>query len=183
LKKPDEYEVEFSASMAKFVRKDGDIQTSTSVAVSAEENVELRKVEITNMGQNSESLEVLSYLDMILSEANSDIVHPVYNNLFLCAEEIDGKLVVEKRFQNGEKIFLTNFVVAKDSKIRFETELDKAKIIGRQRSIKNPICLEEKTAFESKIRPSANTASAMRCEILLEPRRNFDNKFFCRNQL
>ena len=82
---PDEYNISFSPALCKFYRKDGNLETITRIAVSAEDRVELRQLEIRNTGDDEVNLDVISYQEPIITDKNSDIVHPVYNSLFLRA--------------------------------------------------------------------------------------------------
>ena len=47
---PDSYEVRFSEHRAKFMRRDGDLTTTLDVVVSAECDAEVRRVNLSNMG-------------------------------------------------------------------------------------------------------------------------------------
>lgn len=177
-KKPEQYEVVFSSSQSKFYRKDGNIETVTKISVSSEENVEVREVEIRNIGNTPINVQVMSYEEIILAEKNSDIAHPVYNNLFLCANDLDGKVLIEKKFHSGEKMYLTNFAVSDNENVRFEVELDKCKIVGRNRSIQNPIALEENKMFSNEISSVANTVIAISSTFLVEAEKSITLKYF-----
>ena len=168
-KEPDEYAVSFSPSESKFYRRDGEIETLTRISVSPDENVELRQVEVRNNKSIPVNIDIMSYAEIILTDQNSDIAHPVYNNLFLCANENEGKIMIEKRFHNGQKYYLTNFAVCENENVKFEIELDKSKIIGRGRSIKNPIIIEENKMFSNNIASVQNTAIAIKSTVTIEP--------------
>jgi cyclic beta-1,2-glucan synthetase len=167
LKEPDEYLIYFSPGESKFYRRDGDIETITRISVSPEENVELRQVEIRNVGESKASVDVMSYIEPILAEKNSDIAHPVYNNLFLRAINLNGKVLIEKRFPNGNKMFFTNFAVCDDQDVKFEVELDKSKIIGRMKTMETPEALTENRMFSNNISPVVNTTIAIKTSVTI----------------
>lgn len=168
--KPDEYNVSFSTSCCKYYRKDGDIETTTKIAVSAEDRVELRQIKIKNVGKEIKNLDVISYLEPVLTDPNSDIVHPAYNSLFLCANNVDGNVVLEKRFHTGTRIFLSNFaVILSKPELKFEVELDKCKIVGRGNTIKNPTIIYKDKMFSNEIVSNANTAISLKTELNVEP--------------
>lgn len=168
--KAEEYNVSFSASCCKYYRKDGEIETITKIAVSAEDKVELRQVKIKNFGKENKNMDVVSYLEPILTDRNSDIVHPAYNSLFLCANNVNGNVVLEKRFHSGSKIFLSNFgVILSKPELKFEVELDKCKIIGRGNTIKNPTFIYKDKMYSNEIVSNANTAIAMKTDFVLLP--------------
>lgn len=167
-KKADEYVTSFTPAESKFVRRDGEIETITRISVSPEENVELRQIEIRNNSARKINIDVMSYVEPILAEKNSDIVHPAYNNLFLCTSELNGKVLIEKRFHSGTKMYFTNFAVCNKDEVKFEVELDKAKIVGRNGTLKKPEILTENKMFTNNIASMANTAVALKAELDLE---------------
>lgn len=170
IKKPDNYSVFFSPSESKFYRRDGEIETITRILVSSDENLEQREIEIRNNKEVPANIEIISYVEPILTEKNSDIAHPVYNNLFLCTSEYDGKVLIEKRFHSGKKMYFTNFVFSEDENVKFEYELDKCKFIGRGRCIKNPIALEENRMFSNIISSVQSTSVAIKTNVTLAPK-------------
>ena len=167
-KEPDEYLVSFSPAESKFYRRDGLIETLTRISVSPEENVELRQLEIRNNSNHKINLDIMSYIEPVLAERNSEIVHPAYNNLFLCASNIEGKVLIDKRFSNGEKIYFTNFAVCNEFNAKFEVELNKSKILGRLNSIDHPDILIENKMFSNNISSVTNTAVALKTSLILQ---------------
>ena len=121
------------------------------------------------MGDVAVNIDVMNYDEIILSEKNSDIAHPVYNNLFLCTNNIEENIVIEKKFHNGQKMFFTDFAVTSDERIKFEVELDKCKVIGRNGCIKRPIAMEENRMFSNDISSVANTVVAINSTFVIEP--------------
>lgn len=167
-KEPDEYLISFSPAESKFYRRDGWVETLTKISISSEENVELRQVEIRNNSNHRVNLEVMSYVEPVLAEKNSDIVHPAYNNLFLCASDIDGNVIIEKRFSNGKRIYFTNFAVCNEHNAKFEIELNKSKIFGRLNSNDNPDILIENKMFSNNISSVVNVAVALRANFIIQ---------------
>ncbi|MBQ8298540.1 MAG: DUF3131 domain-containing protein [Clostridia bacterium] len=179
LKRPDEYGASFSSYDSKFYRRDGEIETLTQIFVSSEENVELRKIEVRNIGDESTDINIINYVEFILSTQNGDIVHPAYNSLFQSVLEIDGNFVVEKRFQNGEKIYATFFAVpVNEENVNFECETDKINFVGRCNDLKNPIALTEGTIFSNKFVENVNPIISLKTHIRLEPKESVEINYF-----
>ena len=148
ISKPDKYTVTFTQDMNKFVRIDGDIDTTTKTVVSLEENVEIRQISIRNNGIDDVILEVTSFFEPILSNKQADIAHLAFNNLFLSYEyigSINGILINRRKREKKEKdIYLLNTFFVDDECIgELEYEIDKAKFIGRNNSVYNPIAITE----------------------------------------
>ena len=72
--------------VAKFVRHDGNIETDTKITVSPNDSVEIRRLEIKNLGNIDETLEISCVLEPIISSKEQDYAHPAFNNLFLMYE-------------------------------------------------------------------------------------------------
>ncbi len=166
-KEPDEYQVEFSTSDSFFYRKDGNLETYTTIYISPEDNLEIRKIELRNMSEKNTLINVINYFDPILSEIKADIVHPAYNKLFFTMQEYNGNIIVEKRFRNGEKNYLTSFAITENSGITFDYESDKSEIIGRCRSIENPIILTENKILSNNIAENTDLAIATKAQFIL----------------
>lgn len=161
--KPDDYNVIFTASYSKFYRRDGEIETTTQIAVSAEDKVEIRKVKIKNIGVDIKNIDVISYVEPILANPNSDILHPAYNSLFLVANNIDGNLILEKRFNDGKKIYMLNFAqMPLNPEIKFDIELNKIKIVGRGKTLKNPSIAEKDKMYSNEIISNSNMAISLK---------------------
>lgn len=167
LKQPDEYQVEFSNSDSFFYRKDENIETYTTIVVSPEDNLEIRKIELRNTSEKNTMINIVNYLDPILSEIKADIVHPAYNKLFMSLQKVDDNIIIEKRFRNGEKFYLTSFAITENSGITFDYEVDKAEIIGRCRTVENPIILTENRISTNNIVENTDLALATKTQFIL----------------
>jgi cellobiose phosphorylase len=88
LKKADRYEAIFSEARAEFRRRDYDLDTHTEISVSPEDDVEVRRIRITNRSRNRRLIEVTSYAEVVLASAAADALHPAFSNLFVQTEII-----------------------------------------------------------------------------------------------
>src|ERR1039457_2102393 len=68
----DSYEVEFSEDRAEIVRRHGSITTTLEVAVSPEDDAEVRRVSISNLGNRVREVELTSYAEIVLAPEASD---------------------------------------------------------------------------------------------------------------
>jgi cyclic beta-1,2-glucan synthetase len=76
LQRGEGYEAIFSEGRAEFRRRDGDFDTHTEIVVSPEDDIELRRVLITNRSAVRRALEVTSYAEVVLAPAAADNLHP-----------------------------------------------------------------------------------------------------------
>ena len=73
----------FMPDQVKFERVEGNIKTKLRMVLDQEEAVEIRRLELENIGNTEESLEVSCKFEPILSSKEQDYAHPSFNSLFL----------------------------------------------------------------------------------------------------
>ncbi len=83
---PESYEVSFFEDRAEFVRRDGSLTTKLEVVVSPEDDAEMRRVSITNLGTRPREIQVTSYAELCLAPQAADVAHPAFSNLFVETE-------------------------------------------------------------------------------------------------
>ena len=135
--------------------------------VSPEDNIEIRKIELRNTSEKDILINLVNYFDPILTENKADIVHPAYNKLFLSVQKFNENIIIEKRFRDGEKIFLTSFAVSENKEITFDYEVDKSEIIGRCRSIANPQIITGTKLCSNNISDNTDLGIAAKTQFVL----------------
>ena len=65
--RPDNYEVAFSEDRAEITRRDGTLTTTLDVVVSPEDDGEVRRVSISNLGVRTREIELTSYSEIVLA--------------------------------------------------------------------------------------------------------------------
>ena len=136
--KPDKYVTNFMPDKDEFERIDGNIKTKMKITVAPNEPIEIRRLELENLGNTDEILEITSYFEPILSSREKDYSHPSFNNLFLQFEYNDelGCIIVKrnKRTKSEEELYLAITVSANGEKIGdMSYEIDKEKFIRKRK--------------------------------------------------
>jgi cyclic beta-1,2-glucan synthetase len=144
---PDEYEVTFGLEKATFRRRDGDFETVLQIAVSPEDDVEIRRLSIANVGDRPRDIEVTSYAEMVLGRAADDAAHPAFGKLFVETEfdqQSAGLLFGRRRRSADEAPVWAFHVLGIEGRLRglMEWETDRARFLGRGRSPANPAALD-----------------------------------------
>ncbi|MFY7856424.1 MAG: hypothetical protein ACOVQT_09825, partial [Rubrivivax sp.] len=80
-----EYRCRLHADRVCFSAEWPRLHVHTTVWVSPEDDIEFRQVELLNTGARSIELELISALEVTLSEARADESHPAFMNLFVAA--------------------------------------------------------------------------------------------------
>jgi len=141
---PDDYDIVFSEGRAEIIRRDGTITTTLEVAVSPEDDAEVRRVSITNHGSRARQIELTSYAEIVLAPHATDAAHPAFAKLFVETEFAagPGALLATRRPRTLEEVPVWAAHVAvvegeTEGDVQFET--DRARFLGRGRGIRTPI--------------------------------------------
>jgi cyclic beta-1,2-glucan synthetase len=84
--RPERYIANFTEDRAEIVRRDGSITTVLEIAVSPEDDAEVRRVSLTNHGTRTRELELTSYCELSLARQSDDMSHPAFAKMFVETE-------------------------------------------------------------------------------------------------
>ncbi len=141
----EEYEATFSLDRAVWRRVDAGLETRTEIVVSPEDDAELRRVSITNNSHRVRSLDLTSYAEVVLAPPGADLAHPAFSNLFIettAVPEWDALLCTRRPRSGTDRAYLVH-VLSGRGRIGAATEYetDRARFIGRGRTLANPVAL------------------------------------------
>src|SRR6185436_17351885 len=80
------YEAIFTQARAEFRQRHAGLEIHTEISVSPEDDVELRRVTITNRSPLFRFIELTSYAEVVLASPAADAAHPAFSNLFVETE-------------------------------------------------------------------------------------------------
>jgi len=79
-------QVTFHAHMAEFQRRDNGIALRMEVSVAPADDVEIRRLTLTNESNRPRSLALTSYAEVVLTAPEDDARHPAFSKLFVHSE-------------------------------------------------------------------------------------------------
>ncbi len=146
-REPDEYDVVFSADRATFRRRDADISTQLDVAVSIEDDVEVRRVTVHNHGTRIREIDVTSYAEIVLTTAANDLAHPAFSKIFVETQYLadSAALLCHRRPRDtGDTGAWAFHALSLEGRSQgpVEWETDRARFLGRGRSPARPQALD-----------------------------------------
>jgi cellobiose phosphorylase len=147
LHKAEHYEAIFVQARAEYRRRDHGIEAHTEVCVSPEDDVEIRRVTLTNLSLRSREIEITSYTEVVLADLNADLAHRAFSNLFVQTEILQDKQVIictrRPRTSEDKVSWMFHLFAAPGCDMTAPTyETDRAKFIGRGRTASNPVMLD-----------------------------------------
>ncbi len=171
---PEEYAVVFSEDRAEFARRDGAIDTRYEVIVSAEDDAEVRRLTLRNLGLRTREIEVTSYAEVVLAPQAADVAHPAFSNLFVRTECLPDKsaLLAARRPRSPDEteVWLAH-VVAVDGETSGELqwESDRARFVGRGRNIRRPAAMIDGARLTNTAGSVLDPVIALRRRVRLRP--------------
>jgi cyclic beta-1,2-glucan synthetase len=141
--KVEAYTASFTLDRAVFRRVDNGIETETEIAVSAEDDVEIRRITLTNRSIRTRHLDLTSCVELSLAGHRADLQHPAFNKLFIETEAVaEHRALLASRRPRGEgdsPVFVAHRITVdppEGTALRFET--DRRSFIGRGRTLERP---------------------------------------------
>ncbi|MGE5049085.1 MAG: GH36-type glycosyl hydrolase domain-containing protein [Deltaproteobacteria bacterium] len=139
--------VVFTMEKATFQRTDDEIGTRLDVAVSPEDDVEVRRLEVTNHGDRVRELEITSYAEIVLAPSADDLAHPAFGKLFVESEYVaeSNALLCRRRPRapDDAEVFAVH-VIGQEGRTQgpVEWEADRGRFLGRGRGPEDPQALD-----------------------------------------
>ncbi len=152
LKRSKQYEAIFSEGRAEFRCQNNDFETHTEIAVSPEDDIELRRITITNHGRIRREIEVTSYAEVVLAPSSADALHPAFSNLFVQTEIIDHRQAIlctrRPRSLDEQSPWMFHLMAVhgvETGEVSYET--DRMRFIGRGNTVSDPAVVESMTGL------------------------------------
>ncbi|MCU1677899.1 MAG: cyclic beta 1-2 glucan synthetase, partial [Frankiales bacterium] len=147
LKPSKAYEAIFTQARAEFRRLDDGIEAHTEIGVSPEDDVELRRVTLTNRSEVVRTIEVTSYAEVVLAQRAQDLAHPAFSNLFVQTELVRDRqaILCTRRPRSAEEHppWVTHLMTVRGTTVgdmSFET--DRMAFVGRGRTAAAPAAMD-----------------------------------------
>ena len=143
LQQGENYEAVFSEGRAEFRRRDFSLETHTEIVVSPEDDIELRRIHITNRSRKKRVLEITGYAEVVLASAAADEAHPAFSNLFVQTEinEQRNAILCTRRPRSTDEKTAWMFHLMKVNGaeiVNISYETDREKFTGRGNTLSRP---------------------------------------------
>ncbi|MFI5152195.1 MAG: GH36-type glycosyl hydrolase domain-containing protein [Chitinophagales bacterium] len=174
LKQGENYEAVFSEGRAEFRRRDQNLDTHMEVVVSSEDDVEMRRVRLSNRTRKKRYLEITSYAEVVLTQPMADATHQAFNNLFVQTEINTQRHAIictrRPRSQDEHSPWMFHLMKVHDAStesIAYET--DRAKFIGRGNSVHHPAAMERGASLSGSQGSVLDPIVSIQYRIVIDP--------------
>ena len=142
-RRPEKYGVSFSPGKAEFRRVDNRLVVQTTVGVSPEDDVEVRRILLKNISRLPRSIDLTSYAEVLIAQPAADAAHRAFSNLFITTELLPERNAIlctrRPRAEHEKPPFVFHIMIVEKSRageMSFET--DRSKFVGRGRTPRDP---------------------------------------------
>ncbi len=176
LQNGDHYEAVFSQGRAEFRRRDFAIESHTEIVVSPEDDVELRRLHLTNRSRKKRIIEVTSYAEVVLAPVAADNAHPAFSNLFIqtaLLEDLNAIICTRRPRSQHEQppsmFHLMKVYKAEVQHVAYET--DRAKFTGRGNTLHGPLAMQPGQTLSSSQGSVLDPIVSIQYRIEIEPQK------------
>jgi cyclic beta-1,2-glucan synthetase len=170
---PDSQEVLFYPHKVEYRRRDGGLSLLMEIGVAPDE-VEIRRITLTNDTEHSRQLRLTSYAEVVLAPPSTDLRHPAFNKLFVESEYVaEANALVFRRRPRAAKekpLYLVHALVVQPGQPATGAyESDRARFLGRGQTLRRPAALREGAKLSGTIGATLDPIMALGQDIDLEP--------------
>jgi cellobiose phosphorylase len=174
LKPAQTYEAVFSEGRAEYRRRDDGIEAYSEIVVSPEDDIELRRLRLTNRTRVRRSIEITSYAEVVLAAPAADLMQSGFGKLFVQTEILAERraiLCTRRPRSIGEPTPWMFHLMAPHrgdiADVSYET--DRMRFIGRGRTIVAPLAMNEAGALSGTAGSVLDPVVAIRYRLVLDP--------------
>jgi len=171
---PDSYEASFAEDRAEFIRRDGSLVTTLEVVVSPEDDAEVRRVSIANLGTRTREVQVTSYAEVVLAPQAADEAHPAFSNLFVETEFVaSAEVLLATRRRQSERdtpAWLAHVAMIEGESVgELQFETDRARFLGRGHSVREAISIADGRPLSNTAGPVLDPVMSLRRTVRIPP--------------
>jgi len=168
------YEAIFTQARAEFRHSHGGLDVHTEISVSPEDDVELRRITITNRSFRERVVELTSCAEVVLAPPWADAAHPAFSNLFVQTEfaRESSAILCTRRARSPEERppWLLHLMVAQGGKQgEVSCETDRLRFVGRGGTLASPAAMRGNSPLSNTVGPVLDPIVSLRRAVSLAP--------------
>jgi cyclic beta-1,2-glucan synthetase len=168
------YEAIFTQARAEFRQRHADLDIHTEISVSPEDDVELRRIKITNRSAVARMMELTSYAEVALATPGADAAHPAFSNLFVQTEFVQKSSAIlctrRARSQEEKPPWLLHLMAGQGGQQgEISCETDRARFVGRGGTLANPAAMQGIAPLSNTVGSVLDPIISLRRTITLQP--------------
>ena len=168
------YEAIFTQARAEFRQRHAGLDIHTEISVSPEDDVELRRITITNRTSVARVIELTSYAEVVLASPAADAAHPAFSNLFVQTEFVRKASAIlctrRARSQEEKPPWLLHLMVSQGGEQgEISCETDRSRFVGRGGTLANPAAMQSISPLSNTVGSVLDPIVSLRRTVSLPP--------------
>ena len=168
------YEAIFTQARAEFRQHHAGLDIHTEISVSPEDDVELRRVTITNRRPVERAIELTSYAEVVLAPPAEDAAHPAFSNLFVQTEfeRTSSAIFCSRRARSQEEKppWLLHLMVGHGGEQGdISCETDRSRFVGRGGTLAAPAAMQTSAPLSNTVGSVLDPILSLRRTVTLPP--------------
>ena len=168
------YEAIFTQARAEFRQRHAGLDLHTEISVSPEDDVELRRITITNRTPLTRVIELTSYAEVVLAPPAADAAHPAFSNLFVQTEFLrpSAALLCTRRARSQEERppWLLHLMVGQVGELgEISCETDRGRFVGRGGTLAAPAAMRDASPLSNTVGSVLDPILSLRRTVTLPP--------------
>jgi cellobiose phosphorylase len=169
-----DYEAIFTQARAEFRQTHAGLETHMEISVSPEDDVELRRITITNRSSVRRTIEITSYAEVVLAKPGADAAHPAFSNLFVQTEFVpkSSAILCTRRESSPEERppwMLHLMADTSGDPAGVSCETDRSRFVGRNGSLANPAAMQSRSPLSGTVGSVLDPVASLRRTVTLPP--------------
>ena len=168
------YQAIFTQGRAEFRQRHAGLEIHTEISVSPEDDVELRRITITNRSPVARVIELTSYAEVVLAVPAADTAHPAFSNLFVQTEfaRASSAILCTRRARSKDETppWLLHLMVGQGGgQGEISCETDRSRFVGRGGTLVNPAAMQSLSPLSNTVGPVLDPIVSLRRMVSLPP--------------
>ena len=164
----------FDGPTARFECRRHGVETTCTVAVDAQADVDCRRVTIANRSAHRVALTATSCAEVVLAPAATDAAQPAFSKLFIetSVDSETGAVLATRRPSKPDDPIVWLFHLAlRDGRrpVDASVETDRNRFVGRGRDVADPAALDRPARLSGTVGPVLDAVVAVRVPVVVEP--------------
>jgi len=168
------YEAIFTQARVEFRQHRTNLEIHTEICVSPEDDVELRRITVTNRSAATRVIELTSYAEVVLALPAEEAAHPAFSNLFVQTEfarKASALLCTRRaRSQDEKPPWLLHLMVGQGGEQgAISCETDRTRFVGRGGTLANPAAMQGIAPLSNTVGSVLDPVISLRRTVALQP--------------
>ena len=169
------YEAIFSQGRAEFRSRHVGIDLHSEISVSPEDDVEVRRVTLTNHTGEFRTLELTSFAEVVLNAQAADQSHPAFSKLFVQTEIVRARQAIlcsrRPRGRDEQPPWMFHLMLLEGEEVgEISFESDRLRFLGRGRTAVAPAGMDQAAPLSNRDGPVLDPAVSIRRTVRIPPK-------------